>query len=345
MSATFDTGRMEVTRWVIHEIPKVFRAQGGITPTLSKAVSPYDSEVARFFERKIGASLQKSKHQIHAADDAHPVPVAITELLADAQDGLLTVSTALAQQLFDAQSGAMSAGLLVVLEGTYQGSVPIVAVLKLEKEEGARAANTEINGMSTFTVEYMRDLFLTGRTRVFKVSVFMLDGEDSPQLRGWISDPQSRGIEVADFFLHAFLGCQLVDDPKLVTRQFHAEAENFINTQVTDPATKARYETALVAELQGNSTEVSVRSFADRYLDTEDRAPFEQAITAAGVAHSFVKDAQLIKLTRVQYEFAQGVKVSYPANTPDDVVSVSGRADGKTELQVVDDLKKLNSRA
>ena len=43
-------------------------------------------------------------------------------------------------------------------------------------------------------------------------------------------------------------------------------------------------------------------------------------------------------------EFVQGVKVSYPANTPGDVVTVSGRDDGKTELQVVDDLKKLNSR-
>ncbi|OCB22499.1 nucleoid-associated protein [Mycobacterium intracellulare] len=345
MPATFDTGRIEAARWVIHEIPKAFRTQDDVTPTLSKALSPYDPDVARFFERKIGASLQKSKHQIQAADGEHPVPVTITELLTGPSDGLLTVSTGLAQHLFAAQSGAMSPGLLVVLEGTYQGSAPIVAVLKLEKEEGARAATTEIDGMSTFTVEYMRDLFLTGRTRVFKVSVFMLDGDDPPQLRGWISDPQSRGIDVADFFLHTFLGCQLVDDPKIATRQFHTEAENFINTYVTDPATKARYETALVAELQGNSTEISIRSFADNYLDLKDRAPFQNAITAAGVAHSFVKDTQLIKLARVQYEFVQGVKVSYPADNPGDVVTVNGRDDGKTELQVVDDLKKLNSRA
>ena len=105
-----------------------------------------------------------------------------------------------------------------------------------------------------------------------------------------------------------------------------------------------RYETALVAELQGNSTEINVRSFATRYLDLPDRAPFESAVTTAGVARSFVKDTGLTKLARVQYELVQGVKVSYPADTPDDVVTVRGRTDGRTELQVVDKLKKLNSR-
>ncbi|MBV0919497.1 nucleoid-associated protein [Mycobacteroides chelonae] len=345
MSKTFDTGSMEVKRWVIHEIPQAFRAQDNIEPTLSKAVSPYDDEVARFFERKIGESFRKSKHQIQPADGESLVPAAIAQLLGDPSDGVLDLSTALAEHLFAAQSGAMSAGLLVVMEGLYQGSTPIIATLKLEKEEGARAANTEIGGMSTFSVEYMRDLFLTGRTRVFKVSVFMLDSEDPPQLKGWISDPQSRGAHVADFFLHSFLGCQLVDDPKIVTRQFHVEAENFINTHVADPAKKARYETALVAELQGNSSEVGIRSFCDNYLDLKDRAPFEKALVDAGVAQSFVKDTQLIKLARVQYEFVQGVKVSYPVDAPDGVVTVSGRDDGKTELQVVDDLKKLRSRA
>jgi hypothetical protein len=65
------------------------------------------------------------------------------------------------------------------------------------------------------------------------------------------------------------------------------------------------------------------------------------------VAPTFVKDTQLIrsKLRRVQYEFDQGVKVSYPADIPDDVVTVTGRDDGQTELQVVDTLKKLHTRA
>jgi 37-kD nucleoid-associated bacterial protein len=275
------------------------------------------------------------------------VPVAISKQLGEPGDRLIDLSRSLAQHLFDAQSGAMSAGLLVVLEGTYQGSIPVVSVLKLEKEEGARAATAEIEGMATYSVECMRDLFLTGRTRVFKVSVFMLDENEPQRLQGWISDPQSRGVDVADFFLHTFLGCRLVDDPRAVTRQFHLQSEKFINEHVSDPETKVRYETALVAELQGNSTEIGIRSFANRHLDLQDRAAYEKALSEAGVAQTFVKDTHLIrsKLRRVQYEFEQGVKVSYPADTPDDVVTVTGRDDGQTELQVVDTLKKLNSRA
>lgn len=348
MGGIFDTGRMEIRRWVIHEIPKTFRAHADadVAPALSEAVSPYDFEVARFFERKISDSFSKSKHQIEAADDEHAVPIAISDQLRDSGDRLLILSRTLAQHLFDAQSGAMSPGLLVVLEGTYQSSRPFVSVLKLEKEEGARAATTKIKGMATYSVEYMRDLFLTGRTRVFKVSVFMLGDEEPPQLQGWVSDPQAKGVEVAEFFLQTFLGCGLVDDPKVVTQKFHHQSEKFINEHVSDPETKARYETALVAELQGNSTEIGIRSFANRYLDLPDRAAYEKAISEAGVALTFVKDTDLIgsKLRRVQYEFAQGVKVSYPGDTPEDVVTVSGRDDGQTELRVVDMLKKLHSR-
>ncbi len=223
MSAKLDTGNLRVTQWVIHEIPKVIRDRDDISPKLSELVSPYDGEVARFFERKISDSLSKSKHEIQPADNERPVPILVVDHLTDTSDTLLDVSTSLAGHLFAAQSGAMSPGLLVVMEGTYQNAEPFVAVLKLEKEEGARAATTEVDGRSTFSVEYMKDLFLTGRTRVFKVSVFMVDDAKPPRLRGWISDPQSRGIAVADFFLDIFLGCALVDDPKIATRQFHAE--------------------------------------------------------------------------------------------------------------------------
>jgi hypothetical protein len=58
---TFDTGSMEIERWAIHEIPKTFRAHDGAAPTLSETVSPYDAEVARFFERKISDSFSNSK--------------------------------------------------------------------------------------------------------------------------------------------------------------------------------------------------------------------------------------------------------------------------------------------
>ena len=307
--ASFDPGKVEIARWVIHEIPKTFKKQEGVAPTLSEALSPYDVDVARFFERKISDSFGRSKHEIQPVIDK-ATPKSVAGRLRDEHE-LVDLSVELGRRLHDSQSGAMSGGLLVVMEGTHDGH-PILSVLKLEKEEGARASSAKVEGKTTYSVEYMRDLFLTGRTRVFKVAVFALN--DDGTLVGWVSDPQSKGTEVADFFLETFLECALANDPKVATRHFHAEVEKFINEKIVDPEKKARYETAVIAELNRKDAEVRLRSFAESNLDVEDRNAFTSAMQGAGVESTFVKDVHLIKsrIRRMQYEFEAGVKVSYP---------------------------------
>lgn len=340
--ANFDPGIVEITRWVIHEIPKTFRRREDVPPTLSETASPFDPEVARFFERKISESFSRSRHEIEPLPNARTPASVVEHFLSE--DGLIDLSIVLGRRLHDAQSGAMSGGLLVVLEGMH-GQSTVLSVLKLEKEEGARAASAKVEGKTTYSVEYLKDLFLTGRTRVFKVAVFTLSEEN--RVTGWVSDPQSKGSEIADFFLETFLECRLVNDPKVATRSFHAEAERFINEQVSDPEKKMRYETAVIAELNGNAIEVNLHTFANNNLEVEDRAPFVSALQEAGVEAAFVKDIQLVRsrIRRVQYEFEAGVKVSCPADTPDGVVKVTGYDDGRTEMQIIDDLKKLHSRA
>ena len=339
---SFDPGQVQIDRWVIHEIPKTFKRQDDGTPTLSEALSPYDAEVARFFERKISVSFAGSRHEIEPAVDGETPKSIAAHLLGD--DVLVDLSVGLGRRLHDSQSGAMSGGLLVVMEGTH-ADLPILSVLKLEKEEGARAASAQVEGKSTYSVQYMRDLFLTGRTRVFKVAVFILDADAA--LVGWVSDPQSKGTDIADFFLGTFLECCLKNDPKVATQHFHTEAERFINEKVTDPEKKARYETAVIAELNRNVPELRLRSFAENNLDLDDRNSFISTLHGAGVEATFVKDVELIRsrIKRMQYEFQAGVKVSYPADTAEGVVTITGRDDGRTELQVVDELKKLHSRA
>lgn len=340
--AKLDTGTIEISQWVIHEIPKSFRFGPEATLDLSEALSPFDSEVARFFERKMSDSFARSRHEVDAIDSGE-TPLKIAGRLSGSSD-LVTLSKDLASKLANAQTGAMSSGLLVVMEGSH-GSDPLLAVMKLEKEEGARAASAEVDGKATYSVEYLKDLFLTGRTRVFKVAVFV--SRDEAIWAGWISDPQSKGSNVADFFVETFLECRLSNDPTIATKRFHEEAERFVNDHVTDAEKKYRYETALVAELNRSDAEVNLAKFATANLDAEDRQHFVDALRDAGLESSFVKDTGLIssKIKRLQYVFESGVKVSHPVDTPPDVVSVVDASAGRTEIRVVDDLKTVHSRA
>lgn len=339
-----DLGRIEVTEWVINEIPRVMR---GDDPTLtpSEVASPYDADVARFFERKISESLRKSQHSVRPNDeDPARAPAKITSHLNAGDPPLVALATDLANRLVAVQTGAMSGGLLVTIRGAYADSL-LVATLKLEREEGARAAAGNVGGKSTYSVQYMRDLFLTGRTRVFKVALFRIG--ERLQLQGWVSDPQGRARDVADFFLHDFLGCDYERDPAETTRDFHKRAEEFINDKVDNPEFKARYENALLTELQRDSPELKVEKFAREHLDARHRQAFAAHMREAQVPPSFVKDLKLIagRIRRLQFSFENGAKINAPADLPPEVMSVEGLGDGRTRVAVTDVLKELGSRA
>lgn len=340
----FDPGRLEAHQWMIHEIPHVYRAGGErAEPATSEALAPYDADVARFFERKISGSLTKGAQEIQPLPDAE-VPRLILRHFAEESD-LVTVSSELAHRLYDVQAGSMSSGLLVVVAANH-GDEPVLVVLKLEKEEGARASQTRVEGKTTLTVEYMRELFLTGRTRVFKVAAFR-GHAPAGSLRGWVSDPQIQGTGIARFFLDDFLGCRLTEAPQVTTQRFHQLAEEYVNDQVADPATRARYETALVAELQSNRPALDVASFAEQNLDVDDRQPFAAHLQAGGVSRQFPKNLDLIKskLRRLQYAFASGVRVTAPADAVDaEVLNIEGLPDGRSHLEVTDNLNGITTR-
>lgn len=334
-----DGGAIEIQEWVIHDIPQNFRHGDQEELHLSEAISPSDPAVARFFEQKISESFSKSCHPILAKDDAE-VPDEIQDQLRGNVD-LLQLSVSLAQRLYGSQTAAMSAGLLVAMKGQYRNSEPMLAVLKLEKEKGARAEQEQRDGKSTYTVQYLTDLFLTNRTRVFKVGIFTLaDGA----LSAWITDPQSRG-GVAQFFLEDFLQCELARDPRATTKAFHASAESFINTEVTDPTLRARYENAVLTELHRNTTELNLSDFAKGNLEVSDRDRFRTFMRERGVDDVFVKDTSDIKskINRIQYEFQAGVKVNVPTESRD-TVNITELENGLTELRVEDSLNKVRSR-
>ncbi|GHP19491.1 hypothetical protein RN2511_042270 [Rhodococcus sp. NKCM2511] len=341
---SLDTGDVTVDEWVIHQIPKVFTAGSTkAAPTLSEAISPYDVDVARFFERKVSESFARSRHQIDS-DSSRNIPGQIRNYLVEEDPSLVELSKELANHLVASQSGSMSAGLLVTMGGAHAND-KFIAILKLEKEEGARAVSADVEGKTTYNVEYLRDLFLTGKTRVFKVAVFFSLKDADETLEGWASDPQSRGSEIADFFLETFLQCTLHEDPRVATRIFHTESEKFLNEKIQDGEKRARYEIALVAELNNNSHQVSLKDFARNNLDLPDRDAFVSALTTAGVQDNFIKNIDDIKsrLRKVQYETDGGVKVSVPEQAQD-LVTVENADGGRTEIRVVDTLKKLSSR-
>jgi hypothetical protein len=194
----------------------------------------------------------------------------------------------------------------------------------------------------------LKDLLFGSKTRVFKIGLFTASAAGKALLTGVVVDKQLTGAAVAEFFLHKFLGCQLAEDAAVTTERFFLQAQDFINTQVDDPGQKSRYEVALLAEMQSARNQLSVTVFADDYLEAEDRDDFVVQMTSNGIPPAtFDKSVVLIErqLASVSIDFARRVKVIAPRDTLEDgTVTLDGMEDGRTRLQVVDEVRSVKGR-
>jgi hypothetical protein len=342
-----DTSSVQITDWIAHDVPAVKRADVATAPLeLSEAVAPHSAKVATFFKARITTALADRQREIvETAGTTSPVPGQVRQLLAGGRD-LVAASQILARHLRASQMGSTSSGLLVITRLSAD-KIPGVAILKLEPQDGARAHREVIKGKVTYVVDVLSDLVLTRGTRVFKVALFM-QGDVTPagQVKGRAADPQSGSDgDVARFFLQIFLGCELAESDEVTTRRALRASEEFFNRTITDVQKRARYQVAMLAELESNRTTINLKAFANTNLAPEDRAPFTAAMQAAEVpVQPFGKDVDLVKkhLQKVKFVFEDGTSVlTSTASMDDGKVTVEPAADAKTRLEVVERLRRL----
>jgi hypothetical protein len=342
----FDLGQIQIQSLIVHEIPKHYlRAEDpGPGPILSDVESPLNSDVRNFFQEKIAGSLGRAAFEVEFdPDSSSRAPAIISGLLSRRPSALVTASQGLAQTLYECQGGISPSGLLTVVKAKV-GQRPGIAIIKLEKEEGTRVQRTTIKGRSTFNVNHLRDLMLTGNTRIFKVGLFARMASTN-DIEGLVCDKQKgTGTTVAFFFLQRFLGCRLTENPDITTGRFFNAAQRFISDDVTEPQVQAQYQVALAQELSSTRTTISPEAFANTNLRAEDRLPLLARVEEAGVAtNSFPKDLTLVEplLRKIQWRFQKGVTVVASSEQVGDVVQVEALKDGRTRLQVTDVLRDM----
>lgn len=250
-----------------------------------------------------------------------------------------------ANHLHQVQTGQNPAGLLVVLRGML-GDVPALGLMKLEREEAIRLNQQRVDGRRTFSLEHLRDLMLSKKTRVFKTGLFWPEHDD---VVGLVCDMQlGRDLarDVANFFLQKFLGCQLADEPAIVTKRFWDTAERFINDEVADPLRRTGYLLALTAEMTSQKTDVSPRGFAVEHVEPTDRDPFNSFMSETGLETPFLKDTRKIagRIERVQYEFASGIRLTGPADEVRERVTLEEGEGGQTRVEFEDQLRGVHGK-
>jgi hypothetical protein len=224
----------------------------------------------------------------------------------------------MAEQLHHVQTGVNPAGLLCIALGTTEGASS-VAVLKVERENGVQVRPQLSGGGRSLTMHFLDDLMITGKTRIFKASIF--EGDEVKRLDGRVADDQ-RGLEhsseVASFFLSSFLGCRLKTIPSIATKEFFLATEQFIDEQIADPERKADYTIALLSAMKAPTRDIRPQDFAEQHFEPTDRTPYRQFMGTRNVAvdQVFEKDTELVanRIRKVRMETRHGLLILGPEN-------------------------------
>lgn len=345
-----DLGKCHVERLIVHEVPDRPAAAKVLKLVLSEIESTLTADLRNYFTERISTSLSEAAFEvIFDPASPSPVPALVLNFLTVNGADFVAMSQAFAHHLYTSQTGVNPAGLLIVAELSY-AQRRALAILKLEKEQGVRVRQTTHHEKHTFSIEHLRDLMLTERTRVFKVGAFVPRGKTLETIEGLVSDKQ-RGYrpktEVAAFFLNKFLGCTLAEEADVATKRFFQATEQFINEQVADPIQKARYHMALLAELQSERGSVRPRHFAEINFKVTDRQPFVDFIQSHGVSTSPIeKDVSLIQtqLQRMQIDFRSGIAVFGTPESFEQHVKMKTLDGGAMRMEIEDQVKTVHGR-
>lgn len=328
MHVTVEYKRFAAKEAIIHEIPQRFVGAPNQQLDLSEVAESLTGQLKPFFDRRLKASLAARGFDVgRDPASASSTPDLIAEVIDDRKK-LVAASQKMAEHLHSVQTGVNPAGLLCVAVGECAGRTA-VAVLKLERDEGARIQRKGKGKSRSLTMSYLDDLMITGKTRIYKASVFVLNGKTASSLDGRVADDQrgpGYGHDVASFFLSQFLGCKLRVEPRIATREVFTATEEFINETVTSPERKAQYALSLLAEMQAPAADLRPRDFSEKFFEVEDQTHYRDFLKERDIDpdQPVKKDLSLIeaRITKVRMETEKGLMLFGPAALMGDRVDV-----------------------
>jgi hypothetical protein len=319
MIESTDLAKLKVRRIIFHDVPK--RPKGtSVKPVLSDLETRIDATRAEMLRlRMVRVLNSKSAYPVEfIPDTGSRVPDEVRGYTAGApsSEEFVEMSRRLAMFLFEQHTGAISPGLLCVID-VVSGGRPGLALLKLEREQGAELELREVGGKRTYDMSVLDNLILTDGTRLFKTGLFIRTGADDFEFKAAACDTQLNVVSSSDLahFWLRYLGCRFTEEPRVSTERWFEATISFVNERVTDPVVKNDLYEHIHSELKSTRRSVSPRKFVEDCLPDTYRKRYEEFLKERSLSlHAFQKDTADIanRLRRRSFHTAKGVSVTVP---------------------------------
>jgi len=312
---------------IFHDVPQRLRGTE-VKPLLSDVETEVDAIQKAHLKTKLTRVLNSTKaYPIRFLPaTASPVPVEVRHLTKSVYKADLFIegSRKLANYLFEQHNGAISPGLLCVMDAI-ASSKPCLILMKLERERGAQLELSGAPGHQTFEMSVLNDLVLTDGTRLFKTAMFIRVGDGDDDFLASACDDQYNVLSADDLakFWMTFLGCGFLLEPRVATQRFFESALLFINTTVTEPTVKSDIYDHLQSQLKSHAKNFAPKTFIQEFVPKEYQNQFRDHLVENNVSLTpFKKDLEDIesRLQRCAYQTTKGGMISVPAEIAEIVV-------------------------
>lgn len=318
MIAAADLSRLRIAHMIFHDVPN--KPRGVETaPILADLETALDARRAKIIYTRL-TQVIGSKHAYSIRFSPMPathVPTEVRTFTAEARpvEEFVQMSRRLANYLFAQHTGATSPGLLCVMAVT-AGTKSGVAILKLERQEGAEIKFSGEEGSRVFDMDVLDNLILTDKTRLFKSALFFRNGpgEDDFDLGACNSQVPGTSDDLTRFWLN-YLGCVLDQEPRVATKKWFEASLTFANDKIADPVEKNDFYEHIHSELKSNRRRVSPRQFIEDYVPRHLRAPYQEFLEESHVPlQAFTKNVSEIttRLRNKRLHTSHGISVTVP---------------------------------
>src|SRR6185503_3492936 len=347
MTKKIDLSSISIERIIVHDVPKHAKNDLSIQPNYSDEESSLSDGLKLFFKDKIIQALGSDKALKICFDDnsASPISYIVANTLLSNGSTVIEQSKLLAKHLFEIQVGSNAAGILVVIYGKINDSNGFF-VLKLEMDQGAQL---KLNpATKSYSIEEVKYLMLTQKTRIFKVAMFFSRSDFKSKFDGILMDFQiniKAKKEVQTWFIEKFLGCVAYEDPKFTTKRFYNLTRSFIDLQ-KDDILRTKYLQDLNSYVQKNSQTLSPKEFGDDYLtSTDHRNEYKAFLESKHFKYnSFQKDLSQIdnQVKKITIIFENDISLIGNKGTFANKVKLDKLDNGQTRAEITSKIKRVN---
>lgn len=310
---------MVVRKVIFHDIPRKQKGKEQ-APTLSEVECTIDpGKIALLKDKLVRVLASSAAYDLEVnAQPESSIPKLVGEAITGTHTAGKFVGTSqgMASALLEHQPGSASPGLLAVVSCSV-GGFPGLALLKLEREEGAQLKMSSRDGKKTFEMDILADLVLTDGTKLFKAALFVRLAADE-EIRVLACDGQRSYTwtdELAQFWIR-FLGCKLREAPRITTKKFFDATLHYINDFVSDAEVKNDLYDTILSEMKSQKKTFAPKKFIEEYIPEEHREPFRLHLEEQHIPmKQFHIDTTEIKLhlKRRSLQTSTGVRITVPA--------------------------------